>query len=119
MSNPNLQPGYARVYLAVPEPIAKRFKERCASRPPRGVKNLGTIACSIINGLSEEAMDALVEWSHKCETKPTRIAPDEAAQLLAKLIAESVEPKNASGDTHYIDRIIAPEIMGNGKKNAS
>ena len=117
MSNSRLQQGYVRLHLAVPKPIADRFKERCVSRGPRGMKKLGAVAISICNGLSDEAIDELVNWALMCENSPQRSDPEGGAKILSSLITGAAAAVSDGGYEHYIDRIIDPGVMGRDKDN--
>lgn len=114
-----MQKGYVRLHLAVPKPLADRFKDRCDQRSPRGMKKLGAAAISILNGLSDDVVDALADWAVLCENMPERAIPDGAARVLADHLIEAAEYVEKHGDGEprfYIDRIIDPQIM---KRNGS
>lgn len=112
---------FSRLYLQVPEPTMRQFKEIVdQDYGHRGQKLLGTAMVTMMVGFPREIRDALYDWGLNAESRPDiagnhRAAVEGFLRCLKELI-HTYSTENDNGereDLHwFIDRILDPEVFG-------
>lgn len=114
--------GWKAVTVDVPEPLAEALKDFRGELPTASMKLLGTAAFGAYMAMPVETRKQLYQWAHSHELEPEKLNYDTARAVLVGMMRHlsnelpPIESKGGGKDdpnpafTHYVSRILDPEI---------